>query len=1072
MAEQNLGNKVFRIHVDGPQNHDWFTSGELNNTLIEGINTDGGDGKKLPTSIPSPFARLDLVRTAFASIKLENIDGIVKNGKIVSSDHHKLVSDALDIGQILFNYDSYSDDLSMIEWDRNDDLDKLLNSHSEKQRHLGETIKLFLSQDRKQYNFDEFDKIYILLYRYKIIGGTSPRTLFFASPDAASTTISFGKDQMLDDDLLPLYKRDPGYIKYLYSLSKTERFHELFPEFNSYIDITIKKIELYNYSLFRELNDLNTKEHLESLGNLPFQGNEGQPVSVIRYLYLKLFRKDSSSIENVSDFVIATTKEIKSPKPLVLPIESFTSPHIYTGDQWDSKTIVPCYDERPLDQRTLPVQNLQYPYLTMNDFLTNYIVRIPYEMNTERFVEFGTKKFLLPFTKLFFDYFSAEDVKTKDIISLKEVGVDSIEVRIKIPIKKGHISYCKIYNTKDRASHEVSSEKGIVVDKSFALSLYPACKSAESNISYSVGIADISPERTNPLSVELYDDVSSNYVNVNAEKRATNPYETLQTVTKHNFDSIAVQYGEITNFLLPSWTEFYRDGGDEYSFAIDFGTTNTHIEYRSVGNPKPLDIKSDEEQIALLLPENAPKRTQAIRNVFDGQSHLLQESIPRRIGKTEVVSAPFRTCLLQNKNVNYTIPTYVFAHANIGFDYENTEIRKYLKPQTDLKWSQERANERQVSHYLEEILMICRNKVTENNGSLSKTKIIWFYPVSMTNNHLRKLRRTWDDAFENVFGISSDNLIDYPESVAPFFHYAKQEGISTADRPSISIDIGGGTSDIMLYVNDKPQIISSFRFAGNSIFGNGFNGSIRQNGFVNFFMPEIKRMLEENRLSDELNILNSIYSDYQSSTDLINFFFSLKDNKKLIDNNISIDFSRMLEVNEEFKIVFLLFYSAIIYHIADLMNIKEFRFPRNIVFSGTGSKTLKLVDSTRKMDAITPLFEEIFKKVLKQHKEKTDIKVMTSDNPKEITCKGGIEMSLDANVEAIKHTDLIEINIANSNRPKVQAKKSTEPVTYADLNDVYLEGVIKNVNNFYDIFEELNKAIGFKDEFGVSNTSL
>lgn len=1075
MAEQNLGNKVFRIHVDGPDNHDWFTSGELNDKLIEGINTDGGDGKKLPTSIPSPFARIDLVRTAFASIKLDTIDGILKNGKQVSTDHHKLVSDALDIGQILFNYNSHSDDLSMIEWDRKTHLDNLLTSQNENQRHLGETLRLFLTQDRKQYNFDELDRIYILLYKYKIIGGTSPRTLFFASPNAVATDISFGKDKMLDDNLLALYQREPDYIKYLYSLSQTERFNDFFPEFKSYIDITVKKLETFNYDLFSELNRLDTTDYLEGFSNLPFNNNLGQPVKVTRNLHLKLYEKDSSSIEAVSDFVIKSTKEIESPKPLVLPTDSFTSSLTYTGDAWDSKTTVPFYDERPLDQRTLPVQNDKYPYLTMNDFLTNYIIRLPYDMNTEKFMTLGSDKYLFPLTKLFFDYFSAEDIKTKDFIRFKEVGVDSLEITLKIPIVGGSISYCKIYNTKDRASYEVSSEKGIVLDKSFALSLYPACKSTQSNINYSVGIADVSPERVNPLSVELYDDTSSGYVKKNSEKRATSPYETSQTVTSDSFDTIAVQYGEVTNFLLPKWTEFTTDGGDIYSFAIDFGTTNTHIEYQieSLGGPRALDIKADEEQIALLLSENAAMRTQAVRNVFDGQSHLLQETIPERIGHKETVSAPFRTCLLQNRNVNYTPPTYIFAHANIGFDYENTEIRKYLKPQTDLKWSQERSNERQVSHYLEEILMICRNKVTQNNGSLSQTKVIWFYPVSMTNNHLRKLKRTWDEAFEKVFGIDPENLIDYPESVAPFFHYANNENINTADRPSISIDIGGGTSDIMLYVNNKPQVISSFRFAGNSIFGNGFNGNIRSNGFVNFFLPEIKRILGENRLSDELNILNSIYSDYQSSTDLINFFFSLKNNKKMVDNDIEVDFSKMLETNEEFKIIFLIFYSAIIYHIADLMNIKKFRFPRNIVFSGTGSKTIKIVDSTRRMDAITPLFEGIFKKVFDNYDEyESDIKVMTSENPKEITCKGGIEMSKDLDVKELRHTDLIAINLANSDQPVVQSKRAEEGITYEMLDDDYLKGVLKNVDRFYDILEELNRSLGFKDEFGVSNTSL
>lgn len=274
----------------------------------------------------------------------------------------------------------------------------------------------------------------------------------------------------------------------------------------------------------------------------------------------------------------------------------------------------------------------------------------------------------------------------------------------------------------------------------------------------------------------------------------------------------------------------------------------------------------------------------------------------------------------------------------------------------------------------------------------------------------------------------------------------------------------------MVYFDDKPQLITSFRFAGNSIFGNGFNGNIKSNGFVSYFLPEIRKILEQNKLSDELKILDSIYKDYQSSTDLINFLFSLKENKMVLDKHIDIDFSRMLAKNEEFKIIFLLFYSSIIYHIAELMKLKGYKLPRNIVFSGTGSKTLQLIDSSKKLDALTPLFEGIFNSVYDSGDSNINVKAL--NNPKQITCKGGIEMEGDASVQGLKHTELIEVNLANLNSPLVQSKRTEEPITYEDLSEDYLNGVISNVDSFYRIFTDLNNKIGFKEEFGVSNKSI
>ena len=304
-----MAKKVFRIHNEGALNQDWFSSTEINSNLISSIQTDSGDGKRLPTSIPSPFARIDLVRTAFKIVADSgNLDGLEKNGKATATDNHKLISDALDIGQILFNYDKHKNDLQLIAWDINTSLNKLLAGNSA-QKHLGKTLKLFLDQDRAQYNFDKFEKIYILKYKHRIIGGTSPRTLFFAAPDAKETDIKFGQDLMLDEQLLPLYRRDKEYIKYLYALSKTvQDFNTNFPEFNQYLVKTINELQIKDPSLHSELMDFDKVAYLRSLKDVVFNNNAGNPLNFINGLPVKQFVKDPAIIESHSYFIINNSK--------------------------------------------------------------------------------------------------------------------------------------------------------------------------------------------------------------------------------------------------------------------------------------------------------------------------------------------------------------------------------------------------------------------------------------------------------------------------------------------------------------------------------------------------------------------------------------------------------------------------------------------------------------------------------------------------------------------------------------------------------------------------------------------
>ena len=1073
-----MGKKVFRIHGQGALNSDWFSSTAVNNNLIDSIKTDSGDGKKLPTSIPSPFARIDLVRTAFAKVGEDgNLEGLERNGLATATDNHKLISDALDIGQILFNYNKHDKDLQLVAWDKSKSLDVLLNGNP-KQKHLGKTLKLFLDQDSKQYNFDQFSEIYIIKYKNKIIGGTSPRTLFFAAPNANETNISFGQDVMLDQILLPLYRRDKEYIKYLFALSKTvNNFNDDFPEFNSYLIKTVEKIYEQDATFHNSLMNLDYQKHLNSLDDVVFNNNVGQPLEYIKGVTVKQYVKDPGIIEDQSGFVIKTTKVVNGSKPLVLPVEPLNLRYIYTEDQWDVNTKVPAEDNRPLNKRTLPNQGDPYPYLTMNDFLTDSIVKLPYEVDSAKFFTVGSKNFLLPIKDNFFNYFTVKDIVNNNLIETSELAGGSIQVKLSIPIKVGFITYKKIYFPETTGATTITDpKKGTIIEKPFALSVYPFVKSTEREISYSIGIADVNPDSKEVIDVDLFDsEITKAIEHKIKSKRANGPVETQQTIIEDQFDTVIVKVGRVKNIIIPKWIEFNGNSGDNYEFAIDFGTTNSHIEYKieGQGSEKAYDITMGDQQMVFLMatPGKDQLRLRKIIEIIDSETHLTQEVLSKHFGVDELRSAPFRTSLVQNVNVNFTQPTNIFTHTNIGFDYEKKRIKKYLKTYTDLKWaSDNNDNVKRIEHYIEQMLTLCKNKVLMNNGNLSNTKITWFYPVSMTTHRLSVFRTIWQEKFNKVFGLDLDNLLDYPESIAPFYYYKANGGIRAHAKPSISIDIGGGTSDVMIFADGEPQLITSFKFAGNSIFGDGFNGNIKSNGFVQKYYEQFKELLLQNKLLEEIEILDKIYSENASSVDLINFLFSLNNNKNIKDKQLTLDFSGMLKKNSDFKIIFLLFYSSIVYHIAEMMKIKGMDAPRNILFSGTGSKTLQIIDSDRKLGSLTKLFEAIFNEVYESND--SNINLEANDNPKEITCKGGFY--IDKNLNINSHKELIEFNIGNINDKKIQknAQKDDSVMTYNNINKEFINGVIENVDSFYNLFFKLSKSLDFIDEFGISTTAL
>ena len=220
--------KIFRLYKEGTSTYeDWnnspaFPYNSASRDTIE--DPDGATARHEITSIPSPFARIDLVKTAFKEVckpdkktKKINLDG--------DTIFHKMVSDTLDIAEIFFNIDKFKGKIEVIKWEPNTMLSELENSEIYGHRYLADALRKYLKSDAKTYNFDKLQNIYLLNYiqgpdELNIIGATSPATLFFSNANDLSykNDIYFGQDRPFDPNYQPLYKRDFEFIKYLFAL--------------------------------------------------------------------------------------------------------------------------------------------------------------------------------------------------------------------------------------------------------------------------------------------------------------------------------------------------------------------------------------------------------------------------------------------------------------------------------------------------------------------------------------------------------------------------------------------------------------------------------------------------------------------------------------------------------------------------------------------------------------------------------------------------------------------------------------------------------------------------------------
>ena len=206
--------KVFRLYREGTTTFQgWnenpaFPYNSNERDTIE--DPDGASAKNEITSIPSPFARIDLVKTAFkevcrrASHNISELEG--------NTIFHKMVSDSLDVGEIFFNIDKFKDKIEIITWDPSVMIQNLKDGQNASHYYVADALQKYLVSDAKTYNFNQLKNIYLLNYtngpdELNIIGATSPSTLFFSGANSLEyiQDIFFtNNDRPFDGDYVPL----------------------------------------------------------------------------------------------------------------------------------------------------------------------------------------------------------------------------------------------------------------------------------------------------------------------------------------------------------------------------------------------------------------------------------------------------------------------------------------------------------------------------------------------------------------------------------------------------------------------------------------------------------------------------------------------------------------------------------------------------------------------------------------------------------------------------------------------------------------------------------------------------
>lgn len=1038
---------IFRIHQDSNNNlKGWARSNYIAGNLIATI-PDTLNGftvlRKMGTSIPSPFARMFLFDASFKMIQQH--DG--------NSPYHLLVSECLDLIEFLYLRSNSSDKLLTIEkWDKVDELRHLRESVTDEHRRLANTLENHLQADMPGLN-----EIYLFYYDKVLIGGTSPLTLVFTSPNWRRKNrhdFSGGitSQSLFSDIACPLHRRSADFREYMqklrlaYNVEMNQQskalYDYLMASFNNYDTHTKEKFVAEDIAASYSKQDF-----ANEYGNI--QMVDGTIITSGR---LPIAHKNIAAIQNnfQSGYMVRPSRQnyakyiangitISLKTPLALTDSGLPNVTYLGGQPWDPHTChIERFPDKPLHERVLPGgSGTLYPYLTDSDFLQDAIIKVPYAIDSDRFITCfdGNSNYLLPLKKEYFNFF----------------GIENLEQNMKIRNENGTIIVTLDVPIVDATYRNITFEKkysgdaiieGNVTDKYFNIGCTPFYKVTDKPAlnNYCILLGDTTGKVN--LNFYSFDSIASNIpINAQSKRSAISQY-----IHINSFDLIQLDYDGDKALIIPKMQEIdTRQASLDFLFCVDFGTTNTHIAYSTDqgAHAFPFTIAQNDMQVAFLNKLDLSNGNAGVDywNSFCSAPFTAcvdREFMPTIIGEEKAsVSYPYRTVTCETSDFENGNVINLFGNISIGYLMMREQAQvQGVKYRTDLKWALENnpqnitACENRVKAYCEQIVWMLKNKTLLNNGKPA-FKLVLTFPGTMNVRTKNSYRFFWTSACQKLLPTVPIQLVDESESVVPYYSFLKNVIDNVSD--AVNVDIGGGTMDMLFVQNSggqQQQYYTSSLFAANDLWGDGLVNMAfapKDNGYINL----LGEALGKKKINVSPNLIKcyNVYKDMaQTSADVISFLFKNDDEFRL---------TTLIQKDEKLYSLIFIYFGAIMYHITQVLNEIRMPLPTYLTFTGMGSKLIKLIST--KEDDIRDL-AKLMLETFSGSEVPILFKVAFAADPKEITAEGGL---------ASQHPAIANIN---PNLIKVYGFEAAEKdYTFGQVHTLK-NHVLESFFHFIDIF--------------------
>lgn len=892
-------------------------------------------------ALPTPFARFYIFKEAFRRALEERNNPSKQAGRA----YERLVSNCLDVFELLYNKNYHENlwqesELKIVikEWNYSDDLKTLKATVPV----LGTAIESYFNDDLGE------QKLFFIILEQNgkeyLLATSSPFTGFITPPDM---------------DLKEVKDEEKGG-----SARKMIFVGE-------------------NYQSLKPINRETTGKYFQDI-----QLFDKRPAAFKNYMYNFLFGNGEtldSKYNELRDY-----------------IQSFQSdPEIKSN--WKPNSLSPIYSNDNNRVEVNGVGIMASKDLKTINYFSEAIIKVPYRLSSSKF---QTMEFENDNPKRDYDYLIPLSSQAFKIIGKGDLTAICHEKTkaIEVIFKHNGEEFKKIYRIETSA---VKSGEGVIVSLdtakvNFDLALFPnvlSTKDEENNyFKILVSAFDGNDRRTftvNNISLDFYRDNDGKYQII--ETASDNTFDSgirpafvrsqqdnigsgskFYEVFNTNFDAIVVtatiDNKDYTFALFPIWDKAVQST-KVFEYAIDFGTSNTYISRKEKGEMNEPQQLTMNRPIVSYLHDKAESTQQNPVMCWENNT----PDVFKTAFKTEFVPPyidgkaykfPIRTALCFTGEDSSKLS--LFDNSNIAFFYEKSKPATNQKIITNIKWS---SDEKCLRVFIRELLLIIKADILQESGTISKTGIIWFRPLSFKETERATFEKIWVEEAKYILNIEStkDQIKCYTESEAPYYYFNAKDEYKSVESVAI-VDIGGGSTDFVYFQKGIPKIANSIHFGCDVMWGNAFDKF--KNSKKNGIYKKYKDIIGFE--TDSLKSLNDhMISNNESTTqDIINFWISNDAETKIAD-----------KLRKDFAFAFAYHFTAIVYYLASLLKAEELSYPRTITFSGNGSRYIdQYITSNETL--LTEVTHLIMSKVFKT--KTSDIQLVLPEIRKESTCYGGL----------------------------------------------------------------------------------